>query len=693
LSFKLPLDEAEKFVDLVYSNTGTPIIKLEPALVTARNMDSARTTLYELKAPVGWFYQYRVGETLFIELSLADRKAVKALIRAAKAAGKTDVEFKVEGNRFLLEDTHTGVVDRERKEFEQPEFKIELPNRISGWTEFARDLKRWISSARRTHANYIGIACTEPTAMPPVRGRRAGIIKAFDENVQVELTPESIEFEDPEFGAAYSLSLVEQFMPPSVWLRRPYPYVTILGATGYGMPMGIDMTLGVLAFKAYVAPNLEGTSILLRKLNLLKPLTKEDVMIEVRDFWLATEADVSASELEDKLRRQGYTIGKLEELLRQLVKEGKLKERKAGWRTLYIPTEAEVKLKPLTEDVVLAKLRELIEAWNTDAIGYSELETVLARQYQILPLHDILTKLRKKGLADVKPWPARRPSGYAVDMRGYWYVEPTEPEEALKQAQEMVKLKELAKEMVLSTLKKLNMEVKGRVSFDDIASRLATEGYDTTKLGDLLTELRREEKVSLDLAGKWWFRDIEEKLRLIKEKELLFERYKKEGTRDPREPARFLPPEHPLSKLLAKRVEVEIKQLREEISQDEYAREVEEMDKEIEGVRKELMMPPPVVEKPPPTPVPPGYIKVRFLRDMVRFIGTDRKVYGPFRAHEEAVIPAQHAEIFEKHRYVEIIKQGSASTHNLSNPQTLFTDQEKQPITMEYKLLEYGVLE
>ena len=78
---------------------------------------------------------------------------------------------------------------------------------------------------------------------------------------------------------------------------------------------------------------------------------------------------------------------------------------------------------------------------------------------------------------------------------------------------------------------------------------------------------------------------------------------------------------------------------------------------------------------------------------MVRFIGTDRKVYGPFRTHEEAVIPVQHADIFEKHRYIEIMKQGSASTHNLSDPQTLFTDQEKQPITLEYKLLEYGVLE
>jgi len=78
---------------------------------------------------------------------------------------------------------------------------------------------------------------------------------------------------------------------------------------------------------------------------------------------------------------------------------------------------------------------------------------------------------------------------------------------------------------------------------------------------------------------------------------------------------------------------------------------------------------------------------------MVRFIGTDRKVYGPFRTHEEAVIPAPHAEVFEKHRYIEIIKEGSSSTYSSPNPQTPFVGQEKQPITTEYKLLEYGALE
>ena len=99
------------------------------------------------------------------------------------------------------------------------------------------------------------------------------------------------------------------------------------------------------------------------------------------------------------------------------------------------------------------------------------------------------------------------------------------------------------------------------------------------------------------------------------------------------------------------------------------------------------------LERVKPPAVPTGYARVRFLRDMVRFIGTDRKTYGPFRAHEEAVIPMQHAEIFEKHRYVEVIKQGVASTHSSSNPQTPFMDVEKQPIPIEYKLLEYGVLE
>jgi hypothetical protein len=325
-------------------------------------------------------------------------------------------------------------------------------------------------------------------------------------------------------------------------------------------------------------------------------------------------------------------------------------------------------------------------------VGYTELEAVLAREYQILPLHDILLRLKAKGLVETKPWPTKRPGGYAVDMQGYWAIKSTEPEEAVKQAEEKP-LKPLTKEVVFSTLKDINMEVKTKVSFDDIASRLADESYDVTKLGDVLTELRKEEKVSVDLTGKWCVRGIEETIRRLHTLELWLEKIRTVGVRDPRDPAKFLPSEHTLSRLEARKLEAEIKLLKEEITDEEYRREIQEIDKEMERARKAFEMPPPVVEMPPPPPILPGYTRVRFLRDMVRFIGTDRKVYGPFRTHEEAVIPAPHAEVFEKHRYIEIIKEGSTQTHSSPNPQTPFIYQEKQPITTEYKLLEYGVLE
>jgi len=689
LSFKLPVEEAEKFIDLVFSNTDTAIVKLTPAGVTARNLNTARTAAYSLEAPIGWFYMYRVDAELFLEIS--DRKACKTLVRAAKAAGKTDIEFRVSGNDFLLEDSKIGVTDRQRMDFECPELKIELPNRISGWTDFAPMLKRWISSVRKGGADAIGIACKEPESVPPVKAPKAVTVKAFNEEVQMELTPPSIELLEPKFGSAYALTLVESFIPVSVWLRKPYPYVTILGAKGYYMPLGIDLELGVLKFRAYIAPNMDYTTTLLRRLNLLKPLTKNDILIAIRDYWLAHETPVEPYELESTLQKDGFEIGRLHEILKQLAEEKKLTVREAGWRRYYSPIEAPVKLKPLTEDIVLSKIRGLCLEWNTDAVGYTELEAVLAREYQILPLHDILLRLKTKGLVETKPWPAKRPGGYAVDMRGYWAIKETEPEEAVKQAEEKP-LKPLTKEVVLSTLKDTNMEVKTRVSFDDLAGILADEGYDVTKLGDMLAELRTEEKVSVDLAGKWFVKDIEEKIRRLHTSELWLEKIKTVGVRDPRDPTKFLPPEHPLSMLEARKVEADIRLLKEEITDEDYRREIQEIDTEMEKVRREFEVPSPVAEIPPPPPVPPGYAKVRFLRDMVRFIGTDRKVYGPFRTHEEAVIPAQHAEIFEKHRYVEI-KQGSVSTHSLANPQKLFTDQEKQPISLEYKLLEYGVLE
>jgi hypothetical protein len=106
------------------------------------------------------------------------------------------------------------------------------------------------------------------------------------------------------------------------------------------------------------------------------------------------------------------------------------------------------------------------------------------------------------------------------------------------------------------------------------------------------------------------------------------------------------------------------------------------------------------VEPVPPPKVPEGYVKAHFLKDMVRFMGVDRRMYGPFKAHEEAIIPVQHAEVFKKYRYIEIVKQGGIGEHSsssLEKPTQLHSQthnsEEKQPITLEYKLLEYGAHE
>jgi len=60
-----------------------------------------------------------------------------------------------------------------------------------------------------------------------------------------------------------------------------------------------------------------------------------------------------------------------------------------------------------------------------------------------------------------------------------------------------------------------------------------------------------------------------------------------------------------------------------------------------------------------PPPLPKGYVRVHFKRDMVRYIGIDRKYYGPFKACQVAVIEEKFAQVFAKHGYVEILEQGA----------------------------------
>jgi hypothetical protein len=328
-----------------------------------------------------------------------------------------------------MDDKVLGVVDKERKEL-PPGIKLELPNRISGWTDFAPKFKRWISDVRKKGATVLGVACLRPDAPPPILDPNAVIIRAYHyymEEVRYDFTPGGVDIRYPRFGSVYTISFIEQFMPPSVWLRRPYPYVALLFGKGYLKPMAIEMTLGTAQFKAYIASRGDEEALgFLRGLGLLKPLSKDVIMEVVRKYW--PEKVFTISNVESALLEEGYDVKGLDKLIGELLDERKLVKRRAGWVEMLSLPETKVGYKPLTEEVVLETIERLCREWDTDAIGFMELEAVLAPEYQITDLKKILHSLRNRGLVDVKPWPDRRKGGSIADLSGYWFIK-KKPEE------------------------------------------------------------------------------------------------------------------------------------------------------------------------------------------------------------------------------------------------------------------------
>ena len=562
------LNELERLFDLLFTVTDEPVVKFGFAGMTARNMDTPRNSAYTLEAPREFFYDYLVEKEAFGYFS--DRQKVKGVIRALRAAGKLRASMTSRNNDLLLDETKIGQLEPERKDFDFPALKLEFANRI---VVDGRSFKRFLAAARKAHADNVGFAWIER--------ERKHLIHAFNEDVSLDYT----EYIDREIVAdsvtAFKIYLVEQFLPPTIFLRRGYPHIRILGARAYFMPIAINFLLaGTVDFTGYSAPNYESYRAFMAKLGMLKKLTEDAILDVVRR---KAPESVSSYEIEHELTGQGYDVEELEKLLRKLVEEKRLIYRESGWKKYYNLPEQPPKLKPLTEEAVLNAIRELCEALQSDSVGFSELEGYLGRDYDTQYLHEMLRVLKQKGLVESKPWP-NRPGGYAVDMRGYWAVKPTEPEQAVSQAEEMERLRELTKDAVLSVIRAMNEELNTGVSFDDITGRLRDEGYDVTKLSEILAELKEEDKVWVSLDGKWWIKELKEK----------------------------------------------------------------------------AVGP----------PVPEGYAKVRFLRDMVRFVGMDRRTYGPFKAGEEAIIEKPFAEAFEKAGYVQIITQqsthGFSSTHHSS---------------------------
>jgi hypothetical protein len=634
------LDELEKLFDLLFTITDEAVVHFTPASLIAINMDPSRVSAYHLEAPREFFYSYMVEKEVFGYFT--DRKKVKGIIRALRATGAVKASITSRNNNLLLDETEIGELEPEKTEFEVPKFKIDLPNRVSF---DGRTLKRFLASARKAHADNIGLAWLEH--------EREFKAAAFDEEVWLPLK----EFFSVEIvqdsGAGYKISLVEQFLPPSIFLRKGWPPVHVLGGRGFMMPIALSFIFaGLVTFEGYVAPNYDAYVTFMTKLGLLKTLTKEEVLKVVDRYWASKQLAIEKWEIERELQGEGIEIEKLDELLRQLVKEERLIVREKGWKRFYSPSDKLPKLRPLTEDIVLQTLREFQETVKSE-VGFSELEGFLAREYVTEPLHEILRSLKEKGLVEVKPWPTQRPGGYAVDMRGYWGIKVPEPEKVVKEAKEAEKKAE---------------EVRPKLKPGNVVKVSGQPGLWKVISVDGLVHLKQVGQVprpsyidapphTLKVIDRL---DAEEVLRAIKEVNGI---------------------SYEIPVLIAVVVDAE----KWVWAEKDLKKFIAEKNK-IPNILS--------VEPVPPPKIPAGYAKVRFLREMVRFIGMDKRMYGPFKVHDETIIPTQHADIFEKHHYVEVVARaspGESAQASSQSQSSTHTDNEKQPITMEYSLLEYGV--
>ena len=93
------------------------------------------------------------------------------------------------------------------------------------------------------------------------------------------------------------------------------------------------------------------------------------------------------------------------------------------------------------------------------------------------------------------------------------------------------------------------------------------------------------------------------------------------------------------------------------------------------------LIPPPA--KPPP---PPAKARVKFKYPYSAFFVRGVK-YGAFTKGDVAEIPIERARRLVERGYAELI-EGASKSHSSSSG-----DEEKQPLTAEYKLLEYGGFE
>lgn len=563
--FKLDatLERAFELFEVLHSNVDAAEVFFDLGKFRAYNMDSSRVTLCDLTIDSRYFTDYYIKKPVYAGLFFLDRaintlRALKALDVDQVAVNiYEDTSIWLEGvvDGQLIGGSLIGYTNPKMEGFTVGELKMEFPNMVEVGV---REFNRFLRDGRRNGFEYVGFAVDPETGF--------GRIYLLDDRMEETVMPEGT-YKVKSLGS-YQIKLVQQFIVPSITrVRGRGMYLGL--ASGYNRPLMIDYIEYELRFKCYIAPYVDASEPLAKKLGWLKKISKEEVLKRIREYG----KPVTEWQLKNDFLDLMDDVSVLDNIIRELLKEKRIVEKREGWESYYYLPDQPPPLKPLTEDVVLEYIRSLCDAWNTDSVGFNEVKATLGREYDTSKLHDILRSLREKDLVVSKTSPEKigTRTAVATDLNGYWGLKPTEPEEVVEQS-EKVKLKELTPDEVLKAMEELHEFVGAIVYYNDINDILRDKGYDTTSLPEILDRLRDEKKILIRSDGRIWTMD--------------------------------------------------------------YWR------------RRQ--------EKPPP--IPEGYCRVKFLRDMVRYIGFDRKYYGPYKTGETAVIEKRYADHFSKYKFVEVIK-------------------------------------
>ena len=287
--------------------------------------------------------------------------------------------------------------------------------------------------------------------------------------------------------------------------------------------------------------------------------------------------------------------------------EPKKEEAKVEEAKHETPTpEPEAKPKVLTKDVVFSAVGRINERFSDTRLAHI-IEELKEEGYSIDELEDLLMELKKEGKIEWRPDGVIWTTEYAKKAReriGKALSEMAKPKAEAPKTEyapgTWVKLKwhrypqlvvektgegyRLWDEWEVKWREVSPRDIEGEVRPDPSAPHGSPEEMASrVKAEELLEEVRSRREA-----------ERQERLRML---ELWLQRVKTTGERDPRDPFKTLPPDHPLSKLQAEKIEAEIKLLKGSISEDEYRSTVERIEAERERVRAQLETEKPKVEE------------------------------------------------------------------------------------------------